>query len=224
MRSPIGWALLGLLIERTGYGYDLVQRFERAYGDALELSSPSQIYKALDALERRSLIERLPAAGAGTDPERQPRPHYRATAQGQHSYQEYLIALACEKRQRSRLFARQLAAIDPRAALAVLDSYEQACLREPVSAAADPSLGGVAARLIAEDERLAVEASLSWIAYVRRELQACIGAQARRGASGRGSDGRGASGPGSSGQGADGRGSSGPGSSGQGSSGRGSNP
>jgi DNA-binding PadR family transcriptional regulator len=177
MRSPIGWALLGLLIERTGYGYDLVQRFERAYGDALELSSPSQIYKALDALERRSLIERLAPDGTNPDAERQPKPHYRATAQGQRSYQEHLIALACEKRQRSALFARQLAAIDPRAALAVLDRYEQACLQGPASAAEDPSLGGVAGRLIAEDERLAVEASLSWIAYVRRELQASIGAQ-----------------------------------------------
>ena len=50
MRSPINWALLGLVIQRPSYGYELVQRFERTYEDALELSSPSQVYTALDAL------------------------------------------------------------------------------------------------------------------------------------------------------------------------------
>ncbi len=49
MRSPINWGVLGLLIERPGYGYDLFHRFERTYGELLELSSPSQIYKALNA-------------------------------------------------------------------------------------------------------------------------------------------------------------------------------
>ncbi len=63
MRSLVSWSLLGLVIERPSYGYELVQRFERTYGDVLELSSPSQIYTALDALQRRSLIEVL-AAGA----------------------------------------------------------------------------------------------------------------------------------------------------------------
>jgi hypothetical protein len=29
MRSPINWGLLGLLIQRPSYGYELVQRFER---------------------------------------------------------------------------------------------------------------------------------------------------------------------------------------------------
>ena len=61
MRSPLNWALLGLVIQRPSYGYELVQRFERTYEDALELSSPSQVYTALDALRRRSLIEELPA-------------------------------------------------------------------------------------------------------------------------------------------------------------------
>jgi hypothetical protein len=60
MRSPIAWALLGLLIERAGYGYDLFERFGRTYGDSLGLSSPSQVYKALNVLEQRQLIEALP--------------------------------------------------------------------------------------------------------------------------------------------------------------------
>ena len=87
MRSPVNWALLGLLIERTGYGYDLFQRFERTYGGALELSCPAQIYKALTALEGRGLIERLPADEAAPAELRQPKPHYGATAAGVRGYQ-----------------------------------------------------------------------------------------------------------------------------------------
>jgi DNA-binding PadR family transcriptional regulator len=179
MRSPVSWALLGLLIERAGYGYDLVQRFERTYGDALELSTPSQIYAALAALERRSLIERLPRDGA-PDALRQPKPHYQATAAGIESYQEWLVAQAHEERRGSRLFARQLAVLEPRAALAVIERYERACLREPARAPDDPSLGGasdLAGRLIDERERLAVGARLAWTEYARRELRAIMGAR-----------------------------------------------
>lgn len=59
MRSPVGWALLGLVIERPGSGHDFLKRFQRVYGGALELSSTSQIYIALDSLVRRELVEEL---------------------------------------------------------------------------------------------------------------------------------------------------------------------
>ena len=63
MRSPINWAVLGLLIERPGHAYELFQRFDSAYAGAIELSSNSQINGALKALRERALIER--AAGRG---------------------------------------------------------------------------------------------------------------------------------------------------------------
>jgi DNA-binding PadR family transcriptional regulator len=181
MRSPVSWALLGLVIERPSYGYELMLRFERTYGDALELSSPSQIYAALDTLARRGLIEELPtdgaASGAASAVVRQPKPHYRATAEGVSDYQEWLIAQVRGERRRSRLFARQLAALEPREALAVIERYEQACLQEakgtPIAAVKDPQVdgaGGLAARLAGEEERLAVGARLSWIEYARREF------------------------------------------------------
>jgi len=178
IRSRVTWTLLGLVIERPSYGYELARRFERTYGDALELSSDSQIYTALDALARRELIEELPAglaSGAG----RQPKPHYRATAVGVRGYQEWLIAQLEEERRRSRLFARQLAVLAPRTALAVIERCEQICLREACTAPAageDRSVldgaGGLAARLIGEEDRLAVGAKLSWIEYARREFEA----------------------------------------------------
>jgi Transcriptional regulator PadR-like family len=86
MRSPIHWAVLGLLIERPGHGYDLFQRFDSAYAGAIELSSHSQINGALKALEQRGMIERLPAGGASTDARAQPRTRYQPTAKGLRDY------------------------------------------------------------------------------------------------------------------------------------------
>jgi Transcriptional regulator PadR-like family len=60
MRSRVFWAVLGLVIERESYGYDLGRRFEQLYGDLLPLSGMPQIYMALDVLRNRSLVEQVP--------------------------------------------------------------------------------------------------------------------------------------------------------------------
>jgi DNA-binding PadR family transcriptional regulator len=176
MRSPVNWAVLGLVIERSSYGYEILQRFERNYGDLLRLSSPSQIYTALDSLMDRGMIEGTsePAGVAS----RQPRLHYRATEQGALRYQEHLMRQAEEDRRRSSLFARELAALAPDAALAVLDRYEQMCLSQATRAQppdVEPAVidasGTLADRLAAEEERLAMEAKLPWIEYARGQLR-----------------------------------------------------
>jgi DNA-binding PadR family transcriptional regulator len=178
MRSPVNWAVLGLTIERPSYGYELLQRFERNYGGLLKLSSPSQIYAALDSLRDRGMIEATsePFPGVAS---RQPKLHYQATSEGVRRYEEHLVHQAEEDRRRSSLFARELAALAPAAALAVLDKYEHVCLaqatkarpRDGEPAAPDPSTT-LADRLAAEEERLAMEAKLPWIDYARRELRA----------------------------------------------------
>lgn len=178
MRSHVNWALLGLLIERPSYGYELVQRFERTYEDALELSSPSQIYGALNALERRSLIEELPA-DAASEVSRQPKPHYRATAEGVRGYQDWLVPQAQREHRRSELFARQLAMLEPQAALVALERYEQTCLDEaksvPMDTGPDPTIDDkdrLAAQLVREKKRLAVGAEIAWARYARSQLEA----------------------------------------------------
>lgn len=182
LRSPVSWALLGLVIERPSYGYELVQRFERTYGDALALSSASQIYTALDSLESRELVHELMDDPDPNSVVRQPKPHYRATASGVRAYQGWLIAQAGEERRRSRLFARQLAVLAPAAALQVIERYELACLeqaRGPFTSAPEgvslDGTGGLAQRLASEEDRLAVGSRLSWIEYARREFKALAG-------------------------------------------------
>jgi DNA-binding PadR family transcriptional regulator len=175
MRSPVNWALLGLVIQRPSYGYELVQRFERTYGAALELSSPSQIYTALDTLTRHALVEELPADAAPEGVVRQPKPHYRVTADGQRRYEEWLVAELSEERRRSQLFALELAVLAPDVALEVIERYEQACLKEAGSVTAVTTAengSGLVARLLREEDRLAVDARLAWIDYARREFRA----------------------------------------------------
>jgi DNA-binding PadR family transcriptional regulator len=179
MQSAVHWALLGLVIERPSYGYELAHRFEHAYAGMLHLSGVSYIYTALDALQRREMIEELPRRRTG----RQPRPRYRATAEGVRSYKERLIVQMRDDFRRSRLFARQLAvfAHEPHMALEVIERYGQACLEEagsmPVLAADAPvdTVSGLASRLVSEEGRLAMETRLPWVEYARHEFKALAG-------------------------------------------------
>lgn len=185
MRSTVNWALLGLVIQRPSYGYELVQRFERTYEEVLPLSSPSQIYVALDTLEKKALVEReLPRDAPLT---RQPKLHYRVTELGLESFQDWLVAHAHQDRARSRLFAGQLAMLPEDRALAVLERYEQACLSgasatTPAGAQRGGEDGGtpLTDRLAGEDERLALEARLAWAQYARLQLSSSDGSTPTR--------------------------------------------
>jgi len=177
MQSAVQWALLGLVIERPSYGYELAQRFESAYEGMLHLSGVSYVYTALDTLQRRSMIEEIPGTRSG----RQPKPRYRATVEGVDSYKERLTAQIQEDFRRSRLFARQLAvfAHEPEMALEIIERYGDACLEEAAEASILPpanhpadAVSGLAARLVSEESRLAMEAKLPWVEYARREFMA----------------------------------------------------
>jgi DNA-binding PadR family transcriptional regulator len=173
MTSPVNWALLGLLLARAGYGYQLVKRFEEAYGDVLVLSSESHVYTALNELSRRGLIEEVtdaPAARTGTH--RQPKVRYRATAEGADGYRERMFEQAGADRRQSQLFVRQLAAMEhePDVALAILERYEQACLAEARRKPATSER--LIDRLLAVESRLAMESRLPWVEYARSQFSA----------------------------------------------------
>jgi DNA-binding PadR family transcriptional regulator len=185
MQSQVNWALLGLVIERPSYAYELARRFERTYEGVLALSSVSHVYTALAVLRERELIEELPGTRVG----RQPKPHYQATANGLADYGQWLVGQVDEDLRRQRLFVLALARFirDPHAALEILAGYEQACLTEaqntPVpghDGACAASAPELAERLAAEESRLAIGAKLTWVEYVRRELNALIEAQGAR--------------------------------------------
>jgi DNA-binding PadR family transcriptional regulator len=180
MRSPVNWALLGLLIERPGYGYDLFQRFKRTFGELIVLSCQAQIYKGLDALEERGLIEPLSSEEALPEELRQPKTRYRARAEAMPDYRDWLITQVTQERQRLELLALLVGALPPRDALVVVDRYEQHLLSERGSA--PPALDGASARarrLAEHAKQLETGLALKWTTYARRELEAAIDAQAR---------------------------------------------
>lgn len=175
MTSPVNWALLGLLIRKEDYGYRLAQRLERAYGDVLALNSESHVYTALDGLTRRGLIEEV-RAEPGT--KRQPKVRYRASADALAAYRGWV---AEQGRRGSPLFARALSMLDgaPAVALEILDGYERDCLQriaQPERHASTSAPAGAAERIVAEDQRLAMEGRLPWIEFARGELEELLGA------------------------------------------------
>ena len=80
--TPVRWALLALLAQRPGHGYDLKQRFERSVGGVWPLNI-GQVYDALRRLERDGLIR---PSGEGTG-ERKP---FAATAAGSAAAESWL--------------------------------------------------------------------------------------------------------------------------------------
>jgi DNA-binding PadR family transcriptional regulator len=184
MRSPINWALLGLLIRRPGHGYELTQRLERAYPGTLEVSSRSQIYTALDSLARRGLIE--PARGEALhDHAHHHKVQYRPTVAGLQAYEQWLVEQVSGGEQRTRTLGQHLAALAPEHALQMLERCAEICL---LAAGRPPSedeherrpgdAGALAERLAGEEGRLRAGAMLSWIEYARSELRAAAGESA----------------------------------------------
>jgi DNA-binding PadR family transcriptional regulator len=181
MRSPVNWTVLGLVIERPSYGWELWTRFERLYGDVLPIGGESNVYAALDALRERRLIEEVRAprrqvSGAS----RQPKLHYHATAEGLEDYAAWVIAQAREHNRRFLLFARQLGALAqaPETALGILERYEQACLDDKgariptVSEFPTRVVPGLADRLASAYGRNVMSATFGWIDYARHEFSA----------------------------------------------------
>jgi DNA-binding PadR family transcriptional regulator len=75
-------AVLGLLVQRPGYPYEVAQRFRRDVGSAWELNT-SHIYFLLNQLETEGLVVARPRA--------RDRNHYFPTADGRREFENWLI-------------------------------------------------------------------------------------------------------------------------------------
>ena len=176
MTSPVNWALLGLIIERESYAFELAQRFQRIYRNVISLSSTSHVYTALGVLEDRALVEQIPGTRAG----RQPKPNYRATPLGIESYGQWLVGYVREDRRRQAMFVLGLSALAANASWVteVLDRYEQAVLEHhsfsdlfALDSVPDTPSAELIARILARETPLTVEAKRSWVQQLRAALQ-----------------------------------------------------
>jgi DNA-binding PadR family transcriptional regulator len=175
MTSPVNWALLGLIIERESYAYELAQRFRSISANVLSLSSASHVYTALGVLQQRSLIEQIPGTGAG----RQPKPNYRATPLGVEGYGEWLVGFVREDRRRQVMFMLGLSALAGNLnwVSEILERYERAW-REHDGSTGLFAIEGIACgagaellrHMLAEENELTVAAKRSWVRKARRAL------------------------------------------------------
>jgi DNA-binding PadR family transcriptional regulator len=184
MTSRFYWAVLGLLIKRPGYGYELARRFEDEYGDWLSLRADSHVYAGIKELLARKLIE--PTTVAGSPSSRsgsEPRPGYRVTALGMASYKGWLLA-RLETSQRDWMLLTRLLGIltvEPDAALEVIERYREKLLAQaPKADVRGPTefredhideADRLVWRLIDERSRLEAGRMLDWADFAQREFE-----------------------------------------------------
>ncbi|HEV3284673.1 MAG TPA: helix-turn-helix transcriptional regulator [Solirubrobacteraceae bacterium] len=83
------YAVLGLVIERPGYGYQLAQRLEERF--ASSGFAPSGVYSALDQLARDEFVRSAGEMGPGPTRRSAPRTIYEATAEGVNHFEEWML-------------------------------------------------------------------------------------------------------------------------------------
>lgn len=178
-------AVLGLLLERRSYGYELGQRLSGRVGPAWPLS-PSAVYAALDQLEAAGVVEGQlrEAVGqqAGRPSRRGGRVVYAPSSKGVEVFRRWIESPSARREPlRSELqlkvaFARPE---DVDALLRTLDREERELLRVHAECVtARPGLDGagaedwsvMAAGLIRAAALRRVEAELAWIEDARNAL------------------------------------------------------
>jgi DNA-binding PadR family transcriptional regulator len=179
-------AVLGLLLERPSYGYEVLVRFRRAFDAAHWAITPQGLYASLDRLERDGLIEPV-AMRDGEASRRQPKTPYRVTPSGVRELRRFLDAPIGADPTRAELLVRlRCVASRDAEALQMLDGYEQACLDElgrlggTAPAAGAQRSGSLLERLALEERRLGIQARLMWVEYARKELREAAAEDRRR--------------------------------------------
>ena len=120
-------ALLGLLLERPAYPYQLADRMAQRLGPAWKVNS-GQLYQAVKALEKDGLIERVQAA-----PEHEERHVFGITEHGVAEFERFFSAGTQGVRLSRRPLLVKITFAGPQKlqeALEKLDAYEQDCARQ----------------------------------------------------------------------------------------------
>ncbi len=82
-------AVLGLVIERPGYGYQLAQRLDERFGSSG--FAPSGVYSALDQLTRDDFVRSAGEFGPGPARRAAPRTIYEATEEGVEHFESWML-------------------------------------------------------------------------------------------------------------------------------------
>ena len=83
------YAVLGLVVERPGYGYQLALRLQERFGSSA--FAPSGVYSALDQLSRDELVRAVGDPGAAPVRRASPRVTYQATRAGVEHFESWML-------------------------------------------------------------------------------------------------------------------------------------
>ncbi len=185
----VKYAVLGLLVQRRGYGYDLVQRFEEQVGPAWQLNAGA-VYVALDKLEHDGLVR--PVAGEQEQelaPARRktvrgaPRVVYEPTETGVARFEEWMAAETPMAPLREELHLK-LALSRPGNLPRLIEQtqvQERACLARLEehlgNRSYDELLGSsqawpaVASRMVRDAEIARLQATVEWLRRIREAMR-----------------------------------------------------
>jgi DNA-binding PadR family transcriptional regulator len=187
----VKYAVLGLLVQRRGYGYDLVQRFEEQVGPAWQLNAGA-IYVALDKLEQEGLVRPLTSEGGagGTPVTRRrttrgaPRVIYEPTPQGVERFDEWMTTGASMSPMREQLHLK-LALSQPRNLPRLIEltyELEQGCIERLEQYLGNPSFdelltssqsswSAVASLMVRDAEIAHLQATVEWLRRIREAMR-----------------------------------------------------
>lgn len=171
-------ALLGLLLDRPAYPYQLVSQLAQRLGPAWKVNS-GQVYNAMDSMERAGLIERAPEASR----DHEGRHVYQVTEQGIAEFERFFEEACDSARLPRRPLLVKITFGGPQRlpdALRRLDAYERKCaqtLKEISHQREELQTGGPAPhahdlllRLSLSADLFQLEAEVRWCRHAREML------------------------------------------------------
>ncbi len=184
----VKYAVLGLLAQRRGYGYDLVQRFEEQVGPAWQLNAGA-IYVALDKLEQEGLVRPVTQGEDGAPVPRRrtargaPRVIYEMTPDGRDRFEDWMAAGSSMSPLREELHLK-LALSQPRNLPRLIEltlEQEQACLDRLEQHRGGPAFdelldspqpwAAVASVMVRDAEVAHLQGTVDWLRRIRQAMR-----------------------------------------------------
>jgi DNA-binding PadR family transcriptional regulator len=183
-------AVLGLVIERPGYGYDLARRLRERFGSSG--FAPTGVYSALDQLSAEGLVRSAGSLAADSAERAAPRTVYEATGEGREQFDRWMLSTSSLAHVRDELNMKLALSrpCDLPALIELVRRQEEQCLArlealKRVDAPAEsprPRSDGLAwpqvARLLVRDaEARQLQARIEWLQRVGAIMVKLAGSQ-----------------------------------------------
>lgn len=186
--------VLGELMRRRGYGYQLHDRLRDVLGDVFGFSD-TVVYPALQALAQRGLIVEVDRIPSRRDDhwanQRNPRIIYEATPAGERHYREWIAAPTRKSPLREELHLKLIGAGPAELPLLLdaLDSVEDDCCKRLAEIAARPLMerhpggarSGALGSILVQDALVShLQTTLEWVERSRAGISNLAASVARK--------------------------------------------